>query len=96
MMDLPKNKGATSMSTRNEKTRENRLRRLAARQGLAIRKSRSRTPQSIEYGGYMIINPYRNSVEAGGHPHSFAMGLDDIEEYLVTAEAELEKPAQFT
>jgi hypothetical protein len=84
------------MSTRSEKTRENRLRRLAARQGLEIMKSRSRTPESLEYGGYMIINRYRDSVVLGAYPHSFAMSLDDVEEYLVTAEAELEKPAQFT
>jgi hypothetical protein len=84
------------METKNEKTRENRLRRLAARQGLGIMKSRSRTPASLEYGGYMIINHYRDLVVVGGYPHSFAMDLDDIEEYLVTAEAELEKPAGLT
>jgi hypothetical protein len=36
---------------------ENRLRRAARRQGLALMKSRSRDPRAIDYGGYWVIQP---------------------------------------
>ena len=66
------------------KTRENRLRRVAARNGLMLVKSRSRTPESICYGTFMIVDPVVNAiVHAGEH-----LSLDEVEAILVP-EAEL-------
>jgi hypothetical protein len=71
------------MSDASEKVRENRLRRMADRQGLRLVKSRRRDPRAIDYGGYMLVDVELNAVVAGaegiGRPH---WSLDDVEEYL--------------
>jgi hypothetical protein len=64
----------------SEKVRENRLRRMAERQRLALEKSRRRDPRAYDYGLYRIVDLYRNTVVAGGG--EFSMSLDDVERYL--------------
>jgi len=70
-----------------EKVRENRLRRMAERQGLRLEKSRRRDPRAIDYGMYMLVHENTNSVAAGaegtGRPN---FSLDDVEEYLTGAD----------
>jgi hypothetical protein len=65
-----------------EVNRERRLRSKAKRQGLWIEKSRTRNPQAIDYGCYMIVDD-RNVIVAGtegtGRPN---MDLDQVEAYL--------------
>src|SRR2546423_11293348 len=61
---------------------ERRLRRLAAHQGLALQKSRSRNFTVDNYGGYRIVDSYRNWLVAGDR---FDPTLDDVEGFL-TAE----------
>jgi hypothetical protein len=39
-----------------EKARENRLRRMASRQGFRLSRSRSRNPDAYEYGLYLLVN----------------------------------------
>lgn len=67
-----------------EKVRENRLRRMADRQGMRLVKSRRRDPRAIDYGGYMLVNPEINAVVAGtesiGRP---SWSLDDVEQFLL-------------
>lgn len=65
-----------------DKTRENRLRAAAKRQGYLILKSRSRDPRAAGYGGWMIVNLRSNSVEAGEIDSPRAMSLDDVEKWL--------------
>jgi hypothetical protein len=75
--------------TDHEKVRENRLRRMAERQGLALRKTRRRDPRAIDYGMYALIDPVRNSVVAGvAGTGRFEWDLDDVEAYLLGEEAE--------
>jgi hypothetical protein len=62
--------------------RENRLRRMAKRQGLAVVKSRRRDPRALGYGGYMIVDARTNSAVVGAHPHEFSLDLDEVEAYL--------------
>ena len=66
-----------------EKVRENRVRRMADRQGLSLHKSRRRDPRAIDYGLYMLVDPSTNTVVAGtegtGRPN---LSLDDVEEWL--------------
>lgn len=68
---------------RAEKIRENRLRRMAARQGLRLVKSRRRDPRAFDYGRYMLLDEQTNGVVAGteviGQP---SWDLDDVEERL--------------
>ena len=66
-----------------EKVRENRLRRMADRQGLALHKSRIRDPRAIGYGGWFISDQATNAVVAGGHTRNgYDLDLDDVERYL--------------
>jgi hypothetical protein len=71
-----------------EKVRENRVRRMAERQGLALAKSRRRDPRATDYGTYMLVDPTSNSVVAGtaatGRPE---FTLDDVEQYLTGDES---------
>lgn len=51
-----------------EKVRENRLRRMAERQGLELRKSRRRDPRAKDYGRWYIVDVEREieAAEIGG------------------------------
>jgi hypothetical protein len=73
-----KNCSGGAALTANESAREARLRRLASRQGLAVRKSRAREPRAIEYGLYGVIDPYSNTWVS----QPFSMTLDGLEEFL--------------
>ena len=68
--------------TDNDKVRENRLRRMAERQGLQLVKSRRRDPRATDYGGYMIVDPFANVVVAGGAPCAFSLDMDAVEARL--------------
>ena len=69
----------------DDKVRENRLRRMADRQGLRLLKSRRRDELALDYGQYAIV-----SLQSGGtiHPHDsagrtiYVLDLDDVAEYL--------------
>jgi hypothetical protein len=67
-----------------EKVRENRLRRMAQRQGLSLHKSPRRDPRAYDYGGWYIAKD--RVIVAGGNPHAYAMSLDDVEAYLLDDE----------
>jgi hypothetical protein len=70
--------------TTNEKVRENLLRRAADRQGLALRKSRTRDPRAIDYGRWMIVSLVTGKVEAGTGPTGKpCMTLDEVEANLM-------------
>ena len=60
------------------KVRENRLRRMASRQGLRLEKSRQRDPIALDYGKYRLVNG------PPGHIYVFiGQGdLDQIEDWL--------------
>jgi hypothetical protein len=64
-----------------EKVRENRLRRMAERQGLRLVKSRRRDPRALGYGGYMIVDPHRDAAVAGALG-ARSLDLDEVERFL--------------
>ncbi len=64
----------------DEKVRENRLRRMAERQGLALVKSRRRDPRAIDYDCWAIVDP--ESRVTRGRP---MLSLDDVEVALESA-----------
>ena len=70
-----------------EKIRENRLRRVADRQGLRLEKSRRRDPRAIDYGMYMLVDPSTNTVvygaEGTGRPN---LSIDAVEAWLLGEE----------
>ena len=61
---------------------ENRLRRMALRQGLRLTKSSRRDPRAIDYGGYMLSDIETEVVVFGGSPIAFFASVTDIENYL--------------
>lgn len=65
-----------------EKVRENRLRRMADRQGLRLEKSRRRDPRALDYGTYRLVNAQTGTVESWGDSSLYGMTLDDIEKQL--------------
>jgi len=68
----------------DEKTRENKLRRMADRYGLRLLKSRARDPRALTYGGYQLVNIQTGACDFGwgNAGRGYAASLDDIEEFL--------------
>ena len=65
-----------------DKTREARMRRLATRRGYILRKSRTRNPDAIDYGGYMLVTAERNLSVLGTAPFAFSASLDTVAAFL--------------
>ena len=49
-----------------EKIRENRLRRMAKRQGLVLMKSRRRDFRALDFGNYWLLDRRGNFIVVGG------------------------------
>jgi hypothetical protein len=62
-----------------DKVRENRLRRIAARQGFRLVKFRVREPRAFDYGRWLIVDAARNWIVAGEPGYMY---LDDVEAWL--------------
>lgn len=65
----------------DDKIRENRLRRMAVRQGLQLAKSRRRDPRAVDYGVYRVVDAHTSLVHAGPHQDGFR-DLDEVEAFL--------------
>jgi hypothetical protein len=68
----------------SEKTRENRLRRVARRQGYQLVRSRTRDPHATDHGLYAVINPAINGAvnPASANGRLCSWTLDTVEEWL--------------
>jgi hypothetical protein len=76
-----------------DKTRENRLRRMARRQGLDLQKSHRRDPRALDYGGYQLIDQGSSSLVLGETAGTaFGASLDDIEAFLLRPRADRPAP----
>ncbi len=77
--------GAATAQTR--KVRENRLRRMAARQGLVLEKSPRRDTLALDYGLWRVGRKGAHGVvwEKGRRPGNFPATLDEIERRLTSA-----------
>jgi hypothetical protein len=65
----------------DDKIRENRLRQMAARQGLRVEKSRRRDPRALDYGVFWLIEDRTNVLVCGDL--DLGTDLDEIEAYLL-------------
>jgi hypothetical protein len=65
-----------------EDVREDRLRRLAERQGLTLLKAPQRDPRVSSHGTYMLVETDTASVKASGSPAGYGLTLDEIEDVL--------------
>jgi hypothetical protein len=69
------------MSESSQKVRENRVRRMAERQGLVLKKSRRRDLRAWDYGSYWLVDADRSSLV---FPDEHGASLEDIESYLTS------------
>lgn len=68
----------SGMPTDNDtKVRENRLRRMAQRQGFTLSKSRTRDPRAQDYQTWIIADARYNRVE------SYGLDVDEVETWLL-------------
>lgn len=69
----------------DQKVRENRLRRMADRQGFRLIKSRSRDDRAMDYGLYGLVDIQTNGsvFPALAGRWTCSQELDDIEEFLL-------------
>lgn len=68
-----------------DKVRETRLRRMAYRQGLILRKSRTRDPRAVGHGMY-CLSDFENRAVAGTDLMGYSMNLDEVEVFLADAQ----------
>ena len=73
---------STTSTTKEEKTREVRLRRMAERQNLTLRKARRRDPRAFDYGTYSLIDPIEDRLVGE------TFDLDEVERLLTTKETD--------
>lgn len=67
------------METKEIKNKENKLRRQLRKMGYYLMKSRIRNPHLDDFGGYRIIDPHTNFIEAGP---KFELSLEDVENFV--------------
>ena len=68
-----------------EKVRENRLRRMAHRQGYKLVKSRLRDPRALGYGDYALLDNESSLIKFGRGPSGQPWAtLDEIEKFLTS------------
>ena len=67
-----------------DKVRENRLRRMADRQGFKLQRSPRRDTDAIDYGLYALTthDGGKGTIHEQGPISIFALSLDEVEEYL--------------
>ena len=66
-----------------KKVRETRLRRAAARQGLALRKSGRRDPRALDFDKYVLVDTESNTIVAGAAANGrYSFTVDDVEAWL--------------
>jgi hypothetical protein len=62
--------------------REAWLRRVAARQGLQLQKSRARDPRAISFGTYQLADPVTGTLHCYGNASGYGLSLDEIADRL--------------
>lgn len=72
----------SSMGSNDQKVHENRLRRMAERQGLRLEKSRRRDPRALDYDRWYILDTQTRTVIAGLDAGRHAMTLAQVEAFL--------------
>ena len=65
-----------------DKVRENRLRRMAERQGYILQKSKRRDPRARDFGLYTIVDADTNGVIAQRGGSASGLNIDQVEAWL--------------
>ncbi|WP_422634821.1 hypothetical protein [Sphingobium sp.] len=67
------------------KVRENKLRRMAERQGWLLEKSRRRDPKAKDFGKYRLLVNHRD-LDSHQETTPFTKSLDEVEQFLLEGE----------
>jgi hypothetical protein len=70
------------MDTSQDRTRETRLRRAAARQRLRVERSRRRDTRGLAFGTYRLVDADTGRVVACDLRTDYGLSLDEVEEIL--------------
>lgn len=85
--DVPSAEEVAGMTNPERKVLENRLRRAADRQGLALEKSRLRDTRAIGFGTFRLVDQQTGELAlADESPRGFGVGLHDVARYLYGAD----------
>jgi hypothetical protein len=77
----------------SEKAKENRLRRMADRQGLRLLKARSRDRRAIDFGRYALADLGTNAIVFGvSRIGRFSASMGEIEDYLTSNDDKEARP----
>lgn len=79
---IPSSDELDAMSVQDRKVLENRLRRVADRQGLRLEKSRLRDPRAIGYATYQLVDERANTVVLADDERGYGLDLHDVARYL--------------
>jgi hypothetical protein len=79
---MPSNTTPKANTEGSAKVRENRIRRIAARRGYQLLKSRRRDPKAYDFGGYMLADLQSGAAVFGSDPFAYAATLDEVETFL--------------
>ena len=69
----------------SDKVRENKLRRMAERQGMRLVKSRRRDPLATDFNCYGLFDSRGNTefgITSAGGEHTMVASLDEVERFL--------------
>jgi hypothetical protein len=78
---IPSKRLELVMAKTPDKVREKRVRRMAERQGLLLRKSRRRDRLAWDFGSYWLVDADRNALV---FPDVHGGSLEDMERYLTS------------
>jgi hypothetical protein len=70
----------------DDRALEAKVRRMAKRSEMQLVKSRCRNPESPSYGGYGVIDPWRNWALAGFDHFNYSLTLAEAAEFIGAAE----------
>lgn len=65
-----------------DKVKENRLRRMAGRQGLKLLKARRIDPRALDYGRYLLVNAQTGVAVHGGDHLNYRASMSDVDAFL--------------
>ena len=70
------------VSAAQDRTREMRLRRAAARQRLRLERSRMRDPRGLAFGTYRLVDLDTSEVFISDQRTGYGLSLDEVEDFL--------------
>lgn len=70
------------MIDKDQKVRENLVRRAVARRGYQLQKARRRDPRAYDYATYQVVDPDTGAVVFGSSSRWLGKSLADVEAWL--------------